>query len=228
MFEEVERRLGYTFKNKDLLRQAFTHISYARDKGLSHYETLEFLGDALLNFLIVDLLVEEFPDKREGTLASMKAYLISEEFFCELAKELDLVPHILISRGRKNSSIIGDVFEALWAAIYLDSGRDSILVRELFRKLFRDKIVTAVKEKKIKKDYKTLLQEITQKKWKERPTYRIISVEGPDHARIFTVEGSIKNYSAIGRGKSKKEAEQNAAKKLVEELSKVSEEEQPS
>ena len=218
MYEELEKRLGYTFKNRDLLKQALTHVSYAKDRGTRHYETLEFLGDALLNFLIVDLLVEEFPDKREGALASLKAYLISEDFFNELARDLDLVPYILISRGKKNVSIIGDVFEALWAAIYLDSGKDTNLVREIFRNIFREKIIDVIRTRKIKRDYKTMLQEITQKRWKERPEYRVVSVEGPEHAKVFTVEGSIKGYRALGRGRSKKEAEQEAAKILVREL----------
>ena len=218
MYEKLESRIGYTFKNKDLLKQAFTHVSYAREKGTSHYETLEFLGDALLNFIVVDILVEEFPGKREGTLASLKAYLISEEFFYELAKELELPEYILISRGKKNVSIVGDVFEALWAAVYVDSGRDCNLVKDLFKRLFKERIVETVKSHKIKKDYKTMLQEITQKRWRERPTYRVISVEGPEHAKIFTVESSIRGLSAVGRGKSKKEAEQEAAKKLVKKL----------
>ncbi len=218
MYEDLEKRLGYTFKNRELLKQALTHVSYAKDRGTRHYETLEFLGDALLNFLIVDLLVEEFPDKREGALASLKAYLISEDFFNELARDIDLVPYILISRGKKNVSIIGDVFEALWAAIYLDSGKDTNLVRELFRNIFKEKIINVIKTRKIKRDYKTMLQEITQKRWKERPEYRVVSVEGPEHAKVFTVEGSIKGYRALGRGRSKKEAEQEAAKILVKEL----------
>ncbi len=218
MFEELEERIGYSFRNKELLRQAFTHVSYARETGLSHYETLEFLGDALLNFLVVDILVEEFPKKREGALASLKAYLISEEFFHELAQELGLPDYILISRGKKNVSIIGDVFEALWAAIYIDSGRDCNTVRKLFNTLFRERILDTIRTHKIKKDYKTMLQEITQKKWRERPVYRVISVEGPEHAKTFTVESSIRGFSAVGRGKSKKEAEQEAAKKLVEIL----------
>ncbi len=218
MYERLESRIGYTFKNKDLLKQAFTHVSYAREKGTSHYETLEFLGDALLNFIVVDILVEEFPGKREGVLASLKAYLISEEFFYELAQELDLPEYILISRGKKNVSIVGDVFEALWAAIYVDSGRDCNLVKDLFKRLFREKIVDTVRTHRIKKDYKTMLQEITQKRWRERPTYRVISVEGPEHAKVFTVESSIRGISAVGKGRSKKEAEQEAAKRLVKKL----------
>ncbi len=218
MYEELETKINYTFRNKELLRQAFTHISYARETGLPHYETLEFLGDALLNFLIVDILVEEFPNKREGTLASLKAYLISEEFFNELAKDLGISDYILISRGRKNVSIIGDVFEALWAAIYVDTGRDCNAVRSLFSSLFREKILETIRTHRVRKDYKTLLQEVTQKRWRERPHYRVVSVEGPEHAKIFTVESSIKGFSAVGKGRSKKEAEQEAARRLFEIL----------
>jgi len=218
MYEELEAKINYSFRDKALLKQAFTHVSYAREKGLPHYETLEFLGDALLNFLIVDILVEAFPDKREGALASLKAYLISEEFFNELAQDLGLSDLILISRSKKNVSIIGDVFEALWAAIYVDSGRDCNTVRRLFNDLFRKRILETVKNHRVRKDYKTMLQEITQKRWRERPHYRVISVEGPEHAKIFTVESSIRGMSAIGKGRSKKEAEQEAARKLFEIL----------
>ena len=223
MYDELEARLGYSFRNKDLIKQSLTHISYAKDHGVGHYETLEFLGDALLNFLIVDMLVEEFPGKREGALASLKAYLISEEFFYELAKDLDLARYILMSRGQKNISIIGDAFEAVWAAVYIDSGRDPSVVRELFGRLYRDKILEVIRNHRIKKDYKTMLQEITQKRWKERPEYRVINVEGPEHAKVFTVEGSIKGVRAVGRGRSKKEAEQEAARRLVNKLTEVEE-----
>ncbi len=228
MYRELEEKLGYRFKDPSLLKQAFTHVSYAKEKGTKHYENLEFLGDSILNFMIVDILVSEFPQKREGTLATLKAYLISEDFFHELAQELQLSGYILMSRGEterghvNNISIISDVFEALWAAIYIDSGRDCNLVKELFGKLFREKIVNMIKEGKVRKDFKTELQEITQKKWKERPTYRVMSVEGPSHDRVFSVECTIKELRTVGRGKSKKQAEQEAAKKMVELLTSFS------
>ncbi|WP_461829755.1 ribonuclease III, partial [Aquifex sp.] len=176
MLKELEEKLGYTFKDKSLLERAVTHISY--DKK-NHYETLEFLGDSLVNFFIVDLLVEHYPKKREGFLSPLKAYLISEEFFNILAEKLNLRKFIRIKRGRINETIIGDVFEALWAAVYLDSGRDANFTRELFYKHFKDEVIKAIKEGRVKIDYKTKLQEITQKHWKERPSYRLISVEGP-------------------------------------------------
>jgi ribonuclease-3 len=224
MYQELEDRLGYRFRDVSLLEQAFTHVSYAKEKGTKHYENLEFLGDSLLNFLIVDLLVSEFPTKREGTLATLKAYLISEEFFHELAQELELSKYILMSRGESdrgsphNVSIVSDVFEALWAAIYIDSGGDCNLVKELFNSLFRERIVNLIREGRVRKDFKTELQEITQKRWKERPTYRVMSVEGPSHDRTFSVECSIKDLRTVGTGKSKKQAEQEAAKKMVKLL----------
>ena len=215
MLEELERKLGYSFKDKKLLEQAITHISYGKKY---HYETLEFLGDSLVNFFIVDLLVEYFPKKREGFLSPLKAYLISEEFFNELAKKFELHKYIRIKRGKVSETIIGDVFEAVWAAIYIDCGRDANFTRELFYKHFKEKIITAIKEGRVKIDYKTKLQEITQKHWKEKPAYRLISVEGPDHAKRFIVEASIREFKAIGEGRTKKEAEQQAAKALMEIL----------
>ncbi len=222
--EELEEKLGYRFKDKGLLVQALTHISYAKETGGSHYEVLEFLGDAVVNFIIVDILVKNFPKKREGSLAPLKAFLISEEFLSELAKSLNLQDYIRLSKRenmkgtRSNTSIISDVFEAVWASIYIDCGRDANLVKDLFVKLFEKKIVETVREKKIKKDYKSLLQEITQGRWKEKPAYRVIKMEGPEHAKIFTVECSIREFKTVGVGKSKKDAEQKAAEQMIELL----------
>ncbi len=216
MLKELEEKLGYTFKDKSLLERAVTHISY--DKK-NHYETLEFLGDSLVNFFIVDLLVEHYPKKREGFLSPLKAYLISEEFFNILAEKLNLRKFIRIKRGKVNETIIGDVFEALWAAVYLDSGRDTNFTRELFYKHFKEEVIKAIKEGRVKIDYKTKLQEITQKHWKERPSYRLISVEGPEHEKRFIVEASIKDYRTLGEGKTKKEAEQKAAQEMIKKLS---------
>lgn len=215
MLKELEERLGYTFKDKSLLERALTHVSYDKQ---NHYETLEFLGDSLVNFFVVDILVEYYPKKRESFLSPLKAYLISEEFFNVLAEKLNLRKFIRIKRGEVNETIIGDVFEALWAAIYIDSGRDVNFTRELFHKHFKEEIIKSIKEGKVKVDYKTKLQEITQKYWKERPSYRLISVEGPQHERRFIVEASIRNYRTLGEGRTKKEAEQRAAEKMIKKL----------
>ncbi len=219
-FGLLEDKIGYTFKNPNLIKKAFTHISFS--KSSENYEVLEFLGDALVNFITVNILVEAFPNKKEGELSQLKSFLISEEFLASLAKSLSFDKYILISKGEelkgsnKNPSILCDVFEAFWAAIYIDSGYNCILVKELFEKHFKNKILELVSSNSLKQDYKTALQEITQKKWKERPIYNIISVEGPEHRKTFTVECRFKDYKTLGKGNSKKYAEQEAAKYMLQ------------
>lgn len=218
--ERLQESIGYYFKDQRLLLQAFTHKSYAGEHGLKSYETLEFLGDALINLFVVDLLTTEFPSISEGELATMKSYFVSEEFLCRLAEELSLDQLILLSGKRRNNhistSVMADTFEALWAAIYIDCGRSVDTVRSLFNRLYREKIVKSVNEKEYKRDYKTLLQEETQRRWKERPIYRVVSIEGPHHDRLFEVECSIKEFRASAKGKSKKSAQQLAAKRVLE------------
>lgn len=225
--DSLEKKLSYSFKDKNLLKSALTHISYLKSyktNNFSHYEILEFLGDALVNLFIVDILVESFPNKREGDLSPVKSFLVSEEFLSSLAKYLELDKHILISKGeeikgsRQNNSILCDVFEAIWAAIYIDSGRDLNLLKELFNKAFKDEILKIIKENRVKQDYKTILQEITQKKYRERPIYSLQKVEGPQHDKQFYVECSFKEAKSYGKGKSKKEAEQQAAKEMLKNL----------
>ncbi len=217
----LEERLGHSFKDKELLLQALTHKSYSSGEGVKNYEILEFLGDSIINLMVVDILVSEFKDLKEGELAPMKAFFVSEDFLVSLAQEMDLGSYILAngkkSNIRSNVSVMADVFEALWASVYLDSGKDLNYVRELFNRLYKDLIVEKAKSKEYKRDYKTLLQEFTQKRWKERPIYRIVSMSGPQHSRLFEVECSIREYRAVGTG-SKKEAEQSAAKKLLDLL----------
>ncbi|MFN3263770.1 MAG: ribonuclease III family protein, partial [Aquificaceae bacterium] len=177
--EDLQKRLGYTFNNSELLIQSLTHKSYAGEHGLKSYETLEFLGDSLINFFVVDLLLSEFPGASEGELAMMKSYFVSEDYLHELAEELSLDMHILYGGRRRNnhlsSSLMADTFEALWAAVYLDCGRSADFVKSLFNNLYREKIVSAVRSRDYKRDYKTLLQEETQRRWKERPVYRVVS-----------------------------------------------------
>ncbi|MFN4318866.1 MAG: ribonuclease III [Aquificaceae bacterium] len=219
-FEELEKALGYSFKDKNLLTQALAHKSYAGEYGLKSYEILEFLGDSLINLFVVDLLIKEFPNASEGELAMMKSYFVSEEFLYELAEELSLDMYLLLG-GKKRSnyvspSLLADTFEALWAAIYIDCGRSVDKTKDLFYSLYKNRIVESVKRNEYKRDYKTLLQEETQRRWKERPTYRVVNIEGPHHSRVFEVECSIREYRATAKGKSKKTAQQLAAKKVLE------------
>ncbi|RMH03029.1 MAG: ribonuclease III [Aquificota bacterium] len=212
-FKPLEEAIGYTFKDKNLLIQALTHKSC----GAESYERLEFLGDSLINFFVVSLLLRSFPSASEGELASAKAYFVSEEFLYELGERLSLEGYVLVKGKPKrvSQSVVADVFEALWGAIYLDCG-SADFAQSLFERLFAQSILERVKKGDYKKDYKTLLQEETQKRWKERPTYRVVSVEGPQHNRVFEVECGIREFRAVAKGKSKKSAQQLAAKRVLE------------
>jgi ribonuclease-3 len=222
--EVLQKRIKYCFRRPELLERAITHISFAKEQSLSYnYERLEFLGDSVVNYLLVDLLFEKFGKLPLGKLAFIKGFLISEHFLSHLAKIWKLEEFIKVSKdeelkGQKESvSILADVFEAVWAAIYLDSGRSIEFVRRLFRHHFEKEVIKAVKEGSYHRDFKTLLQEITQSEFKEKPSYRLVKEEGPAHSKNFVVECSVKNYKTIGEGKTKKEAEQKAAERMIKE-----------
>ena len=215
--EEVERKLNYEFKDKKLLERALTHVSASKE----NYERIEFLGDSLVNFLIVDILYESFPQKREGELSSLKGYLVSEDFLYQLSLELELFKYVKIG-GRlkeRTKSILADVFESLWGALYLDS-KDLNLVRKIFREKFLDRILKEVKEGKTL-DYKTKLQEVTQKRWRIVPTYKLLEVKGPEHDRTFKVECRVLDFKTVGIAKTKKEAERLSAREMLKVLGEV-------
>ena len=217
MVEELESKIGYTFKNRKLLKIALTHSSFANESGgkFVSYERLEFLGDSVLGIITSDYIFRTFPHLPEGELTKLRATLVCEKQLCVFSQELGLKKFIKLSRGERHCmgqnrpSILADVFEAICAAIYLDSGMEE--AKNFVLKF----IVPAVKNPKIQnaKDYKTDLQEIVQKNPGETIEYVLIKEEGPDHDNKFTVEAKISN-NPVGRGsgKSKKEAEQHAAK----------------
>ena len=217
MVEELESKIGYTFKNRKLLKIALTHSSFANESGGRYvsYERLEFLGDSVLGIITSDYIFRTFPHLPEGELTKLRATLVCEKQLCDFSQELGLKKFIKLSRGERHCmgqnrpSILADVFEAICAAIYLDSGMEE--AKNFVLKF----IVPAVKNPKIQnaKDYKTDLQEIVQKNPGETIEYVLIKEEGPDHDKKFTVEAKISN-NPVGRGsgKSKKEAEQHAAK----------------
>ena len=217
MVEELESKIGYTFKNRKLLKIALTHSSFANESGgkFVSYERLEFLGDSVLGIITSDYIFRTFPHLPEGELTKLRATLVCEKQLCVCSQELGLKKFIKLSRGERHCmgqnrpSILADVFEAICAAIYLDSGMEE--AKNFVLKF----IVPAVKNPKIQnaKDYKTDLQEIVQKNPGETIEYVLIKEEGPDHDKKFTVEAKISN-NPVGRGsgKSKKEAEQHAAK----------------
>lgn len=216
----VEQSTKYPFVNQDLLLQALTHTSYAyenlqdRSTGGDN-ERLEFLGDAVLDVVISDILLEVFPNSNEGHLSKMRAAVVNEKTLAEMAKSIHLHEVLRLGKGEIQTggqlkpSILSGALEALIAAIYLDGGFNAVypVVRHLFRPLFAfDRHHLAFC------DHKTQLQEMVQAKWKVTPSYHLLQTSGPDHLKVFEVEVRMNGKTlASAMGNSKKEAEQNAA-----------------
>jgi len=214
--------LNYSFKNQELLSEAFRHPSYVYEKddpGVSDNQRLEFLGDAVINLAISHLLMESFPEMKEGDLSKYRASLVSESGLHFIARELELGDYLLLGKGeertngRKKPSILTDALEALIGAIYLDSGfTDALRVIEgIFSPLLnRISLGGSIN------DFKTELQEYSQEAFQSTPEYRLEKETGPDHNKTFYVAVYLKgNVLGIGEGKSKKEAEQRAAKEAL-------------
>ena len=218
-YEDLEKCLGYQFKNKDLIIEALTHKSF---KKPYNNERLEFLGDAVLNLIVGEYLYLKFPKSNEGDLSKIRASLVNETGFTKLAKEIDLGSYIFISnaeernKGRNKASILSDAFEAIMGAIYLESGLETLkpIILDLLENSY-DKINLDV----LFSDYKTALQEITQAKFGSIPEYKIEGSYGPDHKKEFEVSIWIdgKTYGTA-KGKSKKLAQQAVAKIAIEQL----------
>ena len=215
----LEEKLGYKFKDEKLLKTALTHKSV---KGGANNERLEFLGDAVMDLVIGDYLFHKFSRLSEGDLSKLRAALVNEKSFAELAKYLNLGQHINISQaeehngGRLKASILSDAFEALMGAIYLESGFDAVRAASLkaFERCYPD-----INFDRMVKDYKTALQELTQARFAQIPKYVLVGSKGPDHKKEFEIALML-NEREISRaaGKSKKEAEQKAAKTALEIL----------
>lgn len=211
----LEERLGLTFKDPALLDLALTHRSYAYENDETETnERLEFLGDAILNLCVTDLLYAKFPDYLEGDLAKLRASLVSEPALALVAGELDLGVAIRLGRGesqsggREKPSIKADALEAVLGSVYLDGGISAI--RKVVKRLFGSRVENAV-GKEIPKDAKTRLQEIVTRKHGILPRYRLTGT-GPDHAKQFHAEVFVNDeFCGAGDGRSKKEAEQAAA-----------------
>jgi ribonuclease-3 len=211
--ETLQQKIGYSFGDRGVLIQALTHTSYGheflqdRSVALRDNERLEFLGDAVLDVVISDILLESYPDSAEGQLSKIIA----------LEKCIRLGKGETRTQGNEKPSILSGCLEALIAAIYLDGGFQAVypVVRYLFSPFI------AVSENMIAfMDHKTQLQELLQARWKSIPDYRLIATHGPDHAKHFEVEVYLKqNLLARASGKSKKEAEQNAAREAIQSLS---------
>ena len=217
--ESLEKKLGYSFRDRELLSEALNHSSYANEHrgGMGSNERLEFLGDSVLGFVSAEYLFQGHPDLPEGDLTRMRASLVCEQSLYEVAKELDLGSYLKLGRGeeagggRHRQSILADAVEAVFAAVYLDGGIEQ--VRELIVRVLLSKGPAAEE----RKDYKTTLQEVVQRRSGQVLTYHMVSQSGPDHNKKFLFEVRL-NDRAIGQGegRSKKEAEQAAARDALE------------
>ncbi len=219
--ENLERSIGVQFKDKRLITEALTHKSC---KKPYNNERLEYLGDAVLDLVVGEYLYTRFPNANEGNLSKIRASLVNEKGFMRLAEKLKLGEYIMISSaeenndGRKKPSILSNAFEALMGAVYLECGLDKVkeiaiaLIEEAYPKI---DLVT------LSSDHKTSLQELTQARFAVTPEYVLVGSSGPDHKKEFTVEVLINKKSfGSAAGPSKKEAEQEAAKKTLEILKK--------
>ena len=222
-YREFEEKLGHRFHNKKYLITALTHSSYANEaKGKEESnERLEFLGDSVLGFVVADYLFKNYTQFPEGDLTKNRAALVCEKACCGFAKQIDLGNYLRLSHGEQNSggrtrsSILADAFEAVIAAIYLDAGMEEA------RKFILRFVLPMLKAHKPKafKDYKTALQEIIQQNPEERVTYEISDESGQAHNKQFTANVLLNGQIiGTGKGKSKKEAEQNAAKAALDRL----------
>ena len=223
MFKEIQTKISYTFKDTALISTALTHSSYAnehKNDAICCNERLEFIGDAVLGFVCAELLYTKFPQKTEGELSKMRSSLVCEAALDRYAKNIDLGKYLLlghgedIAGGRERPSILSDAFEALIAAIYLDGGIEN--AKKFILSFLNDAIENDAQSHILKRDYKTALQEIAQQNPGELIRYAIIDQSGPDHNKCFTVSVYLNsNLLATGKGKSKKEAEQDAAHKAL-------------
>ncbi|MGL4997635.1 MAG: ribonuclease III [Cetobacterium sp.] len=222
---ELEDKIGYIFKNKDLLKNALIHRSFgnehAKYRKLNN-ERLELLGDAVLDLIVTEHLYKTYPNALEGDLAKLKAMVVSEPVLAKISKTLNFGQYLMLSKGeeltggRERNSILGDVFEAILGAIYLDS--DFVTTKDIAMKYLRHPIEHVNENEEIL-DFKTILQEYSQKEYKIIPAYGVINEEGPDHLKIFEVEAVISpTLKGYGKGKNKKSAEQSAAKDICKKL----------
>lgn len=222
--EKLEEKLGYTFHDRRLLENALTHSSYANEnksKGENSNERLEFLGDSVLGMVVADHLYRTHPDMPEGELTRTRAALVCEDSLVEVAAQLELGQYLKLGRGedagggRKRPSIQADAVEAVIAAVYLDGGIGSA------RKLITNFILTNNEREQegAVRDFKTALQELVQRESGRVLSYRLMGESGPDHAKVFSVEVDLNGKPiGAGEGRSKKEAEQNAAKAAMAKL----------
>lgn len=227
---KLEDYLGYRFQEIQWLDRALTHKSYTHESSPVQLnptrehgnEVLEFLGDAVLNLGVSSLLLQAFPDAREGTLSKRRSHLVKRSFLAHLSRELQLEQHLLLGKGelldggRRKISILANVYEAVIGAIYVDSGFNQALtiIQNHFKPYLNPETASSFFN-----DYKSLLQEQAQQVYRFSPKYQVVEESGPDHDKRFQATVLIgKEVRGSGWGKSKKEAEQEAAKNALEEI----------
>jgi ribonuclease-3 len=221
--DSFEERIGYRFRERDLLTRSLTHKSHShesRNRDLQDNETFEFLGDSVLGFVIGDILFRKYPTLDEGALSKMKAYLVSASILAQKARHYEMGDVLLLgvgeerSGGRNKDSLLANVFEALVAAVFLDGGLDP--ARALIESSFADDLEKIDADDLLFHDFKTALQEIAQGRGYPLPEYSVVEEIGPDHDKTFVVEVKLTNQiTAAGRGSSKKEAQQKAAQQAL-------------
>lgn len=222
-FSAFEQRIGKTFRDKRLIETAFTHRSYLNENrrpGAEHNERLEFLGDAVLELVVTEFLFAKYPTKPEGDLTAYRAALVNTQSISAAAQVLGMNEFMLLSKGeardtgRARQIILANAFEALIGALYLDQGYEAakdLIASQLFAKA--DEVV----EKKLWQDAKSRFQELVQERQSVTPTYQLLDQTGPDHDKRFVVGAYIGNERvATGEGRSKQEAEQDAAQKAIQ------------
>lgn len=229
---KLETILGYSFQDSETINQALTHTSYVNEEhpgATKDNERLEFLGDAVINFVVSDYIYHLQPELDEGKLAKLKAVVVSESVLTRQAKQIKLGEFLRLGKGElrsggaSRSSILGDAFEAIIGALYLDGG---VEVTRRFILAQLQNTMDAVLQDAYTKDYKSLLQELAQSECGTTPKYEVVRQSGPDHDKVFVVKVTINDIDyGMGKGKSKKEAEQKAARmgfrKLRRELRKT-------
>jgi ribonuclease-3 len=225
-FDTLQQAIGYRFRDRGLLEHAMTHTSRANEDvsgGVSDNESMEFLGDALLGFVIADLLFREFPEYDEGQKSKTKAAIVSTATLARQAERLSLGDHLLLGRGeektggRRKQALLADGYEALLAAIYLDGGLEQ--ARAFIAREFAPLLDEARRGGGAGQDFKSALQELLQARDRSLPEYRLIGALGPDHRKLFEIEVIVDGERlAAGSGASKKEAEQDAARLALETL----------
>ena len=228
-YAEFEKNLGYKFNDKKLLKNSLLHRSFGNEhrryKKISN-ERLELLGDAVLDLVVTEYLYKSYMDSTEGDLAKVKSMVVSEPVLASISKRLEVGKYLLLSRGeeltggRERSSILGDAFEAILGAIYLDS--DFETAKKFALSHIKSSIDNVDRNEDIL-DYKTILQEYSQKEYRVIPEYTVVKEMGPDHQKTFEIEVKINNdihtnLEANGQGRNKKSAEQAAAKVLCKKL----------